>query len=232
MKGQHAARMQKTKISTTEQYRDVLAQNRLFKGLTEEQADRAMQLLKAEFREYRKGEFLHHAGRPMERFGLVLYGAVRVCTDDIEGNRMIMADVPPGVSFGESLSFLEIPEPMIYAYAADDTGVLWLSAKECFQEQSETDLELRNRFTALLADRALAMNDRIQILSKLTLREKLTAFFTIAARNAGNKTFSISMNRDDMAAYIGTNRSALSRALAEMKREGILDYYRNSFQLH
>ena len=232
MKGQHSARMQKTKASATEQYRDVLAQNRLFKGLTEEQADRAMQLLKAEFREYRKGEFLHHAGRPMERFGLVLYGAVRVCTDDIEGNRMIMADVPPGVSFGESLSFLEIPEPMIYAYAADDTGVLWLSAKECFQEQSETDLELRNRFTALLADRALAMNDRIQILSKLTLREKLTAFFTIAARNAGNKTFSISMNRDDMAAYIGTNRSALSRALAEMKREGILDYYRNSFQLH
>ena len=231
MKGQHSGRMQKTKTSATEQYRDVLAQNRLFKGLTEEQADRALQVLKAEFREYRKGEFLHHAGRPMERFGLVLYGAVRVCTDDIEGNRMIMADVPPGVSFGESLSFLEIPEPMIYAYAADDTGVLWLSAKECFQEQSETDLELRNRFTALLADRALAMNDRIQILSKLTLREKLTVFFTIAARNAGNKTFSISMNRDDMAAYIGTNRSALSRALAEMKREGILDYYRNSFQL-
>ena len=64
------------------------------------------------------------------------------------------------------------------------------------------------------------------------IAEKLTAFFTIAARNAGNKIFSISMNRDDMAAYIGTNRSALSRALAEMKREGILDYYRNSFQLH
>ena len=115
MKGQHSARMQKTKTSATEQYRDVLVQNRLFKGLTEEQADRALQLLKAEFREYRKGEFLHHAGRPMERFGLVLYGAVRVCTDDIEGNRMIMADVPPSVSFGESLSFLEIPEPMIYA---------------------------------------------------------------------------------------------------------------------
>lgn len=228
----HSARTQKPKETAEKQYRAVLAQNRLFSGLTEEQTDRALQLLKAEFREYRKGEFLHHAGRPMEKFGLVLYGAVRVCTDDIEGNRMIMADVPPGVSFGESLSFLEIPEPMIYAYAADDTGVLWLSTKECFQEQSESDLELRNRFTALLADRALAMNDRIQILSKLSLREKLTAFFTIAARNAGNKTFSISMNRDDMAAYIGTNRSALSRALAEMKREGILDYYRNSFQLH
>lgn len=232
MKERLSVRKQKPKEPAAEQYRTVLAKNRLFRGLTEEQADRALRLLKAEFREYRRGEFLHHAGQPMERFGLVLYGAVRVCTDDIEGSRMIMADVPPGVSFGESLSFLQIPDPMIYAYAAEDTGVLWLSAKECFAEPDDTGLELRNRFTALLAERALAMNDRIQILSKLTLREKLTAFFTIAARNAGNKTFSISMNRDDMAAYIGTNRSALSRMLAEMKREGILDYYRNSFQLH
>ena len=52
MKGQHSARMQKTKTSAREQYRDVLAQNRLFKGLSIEQADRALQLLKAEFREY------------------------------------------------------------------------------------------------------------------------------------------------------------------------------------
>ena len=77
------------------------------------------------------------------------------------------------------------------------------------------------------------MPDRqLQILSKLTLRKKLIAFFTNASRNAGSRTFSVSMNRDDMADYMGTNRSALSRELAEMKREGILDYYRNSFQLH
>lgn len=214
------------------QYREVIAENRLFKELTAEQTDRALRILKAEFREYRKGEFLHHAGQPMNRFALVLSGAVRVCTDDIEGSRMIMADVSPGVSFGESLCFLRVPEPGIYAYAADDTAVLWLSPEACFSDGATAELELQKRFTALLAERALAMNDRIQILSKLTLREKLIAFFTNASRNAGSRTFSISMNRDDMAVYMGTNRSALSRELAKMKREGILDYYRNSFQLY
>ena len=217
--------------SVSKEYRTVLAENRLFKGMTEEQTECAQQILKAEFREYRKGEFLHHAGQPMNRFGLVLCGAVRVCTDDIEGNRMIMADVSPGVTFGESLCFLEIPEPAVYAYAADATVVVWLSPEACFSDNTDPKLELQKRFTALLAERALAMNDRIQILSKLTLRKKLIAFFTNASRNAGSKTFSVSMNREDMAAYMGTNRSALSRELAEMKLEGILDYYRNSFQL-
>ena len=231
MNRQSTAHLQKRKEPAAERYRAVLAENRLFKGLTEEQTDRALQILKAEFREYRKGEFLHHAGQPMSRFSLVLYGAVRVCTDDIEGNRMIMADVPPGVTFGESLCFLKIPEPMVYACAAEDTGVLWLSPEACFSDRADAELELQRRFTALLAERALAMNDRIQILSKLTLRKKLVAFFTNASRKAGSRTFSVSMNRDDMADYIGTNRSALSRELAEMKREGILDYYRNSFQL-
>ena len=215
-----------------EQHQTVLNKSRLFNGMDSGQTDRALQTLKAEFREYRKGEFLHHAGQPMSRFCLVLYGAVRVCTDDIEGSRMIMADVPPGVTFGESLCFLRIPEPMVYACAAEDTGVLWLSPEACFSDSVDAELELHRRFTALLAERALAMNDRIQILSKLTLRKKLIAFFTNASRNAGSRTFSVSMNRDDMAVYMGTNRSALSRELAEMKREGILDYYRNSFQLH
>ena len=231
MNRQSLTRIQKRKEPAAERYRAVLAEIRLFKGLTEEQTNRALQILKAEFREYRKGEFLHHAGQPMSRFSLVLYGAVRVCTDDIEGNRMIMADVPPGVTFGESLCFLKIPEPMVYACAAEDTGVLWLSPEACFSDRADAELELQKRFTALLAERALAMNDRIQILSKLTLRKKLVAFFTNASRKAGSRTFSVSMNRDDMADYVGTNRSALSRELAEMKREGILDYYRNSFQL-
>ena len=231
MKGLDPAQMRKLKDPAMEPFRAVLGKNRLFRGMTEARMDRALQILRAEYREYRKGEFLHHAGQPMNRFGLVLCGAVRVCTDDIEGSRMIMAEVSPGVTFGESLSFLRIPEPGIYVTAAEDTGVLWLSAEECFSEQADAELELPKRFTALLAERALAMNDRIQILSKLTLRQKLIAFFTSASRSAGSRTFSVSMNREDMAVYMGTNRSALSRELAQMKREGILDYYRNSFQL-
>ena len=39
------------------------------------------------------------------------------------------------------------------------------------------------------------------------------------------------MNRDDTAAYIGANRSALSRELARMKAEGLIDYWKNEVRI-
>ena len=78
--------------------------------------------------------------------------------------------------------------------------------------------------TAMLAKRALAMNDRIQILSKLRLREKLMTYFTELSREQKSKVLTLPFNREDMAAYIGTNRSALSRELSRMKQDGIIDY--------
>ncbi len=43
--------------------------------------------------------------------------------------------------------------------------------------------------------------------------------------------FNLPFDRSDMAVYLGVNRSALSRELSLMKKEGIIDFYKNSFSL-
>ncbi|MDO5445008.1 MAG: Crp/Fnr family transcriptional regulator [Eubacteriales bacterium] len=93
------------------------------------------------------------------------------------------------------------------------------------------DVLLSGRFTAVLAARTLAMNRRIQILSKLTIREKLLTFLSQECAVSGKNTVEITMNREDMAAYLGTNVSALSRELGNMKREGLIDFRKNRFQV-
>ena len=47
----------------------------------------------------------------------------------------------------------------------------------------------------------------------------------------GAVTFCLGLNRENMADYLCVNRSALSRELARMKQEGLLDYYRDTFRL-
>ncbi len=162
---------------------------------------------------------------------MVLSGLVQVLTDDINGNRMIMANVTSGGTFGESLCYLKVKEPEIYIVAQKPSGVLWLSA-EVFRREAETEfgLEMKDRFISMLAERALSMNTRIQILSRLTLRDKLTALFTAFA-DKGGRSVILPFNRADMAAYLGTDRSALSRELSRMKAEGLIDYRKNSFTL-
>ena len=91
--------------------------------------------------------------------------------------------------------------------------------------------ELQGRFTAALAAKALTMNNRIQVLSRLSLRGKLTAYFTELAAAQGSSVIRLPMNREDTAAYIGANRSALSRELAKMKEEGLIDYHKNQIRI-
>ena len=209
-----------------------LKSNPLFARLDEAVLCRQLEVLGAEKALCEKNEMLQSAGKPIRRFGIVLRGAVQVCVDDIEGNRMIMAEVAPGHSFGESLCFLRTKESPVYIFASEDSEVLWLSTEALFSDPADPFLtELQRRFTAALAEKALTMNNRIQVLSRLSLRGKLTAYFTGLAATQGSDVIRLPMNREDTAAYIGVNRSALSRELARMKKEGLIDYRKNEVTL-
>ena len=88
----------------------VLQKNPLFTGLDREELGRMLSAMQAEKTRCERGELLQPAGKPVRRFGLVLSGAVQVFVDDIEGNRMIMAEVAPGHSFGPWTFDLETGE--------------------------------------------------------------------------------------------------------------------------
>lgn len=90
---------------------------------------------------------------------------------------------------------------------------------------------LTDRFLRMLAHRALSMNRRIQTLTRTTLRRKLIAFFSECRDEFGSDAFTVPMDREGLASYLGTNRSALSRELSAMKKDGLIDFRRNEFRL-
>ena len=213
-------------------YEHLLHDSALFRGLDGEELEKALDILGAEYGSYEKGAFLHRPYTEMKKFGFVLSGAVQACMDDVEGNRMIMAEVSPGVTFGESLSLLKNADSPVYVQASAPAELLWLSAEALFVEGPDAlTLRLQKQFAAMLAARTLAMNDRIQVLSKIKLRDKLLTYFTQLSQAQKTHTLLLPMNRDDLAAYLGTNRSALSRELSNMKKEGLIDCQRSSVKL-
>ena len=215
-----------------EEYDSLLRTSALFRGLGGEELKKALDILGAEYGSYEKGALLHRPYTEMKKFGLVLSGAVQACMDDVEGNRMIMAEVAPGVTFGEALSLLKSTDSPVYVQASAPVGVLWLSAEALFDGCGDVlTLRLQKQFAAMMAARTLAMNDRIQVLSKIKLRDKLLTYFTQLSKAQKARTFLLPLNRDDLAAYLGTNRSALSRELSNMKKEGLIDYHGNTVKI-
>ncbi len=206
----------------------------LFAGMQEEEVRYTLSLLAGEERQYSRGAFLHHAGEPLHRFGLVLSGCVGVYADDLDGNQVQMASVGPGETFGESLCYLRLAHAPVYILAVEDSDLLWLHT-DAFRTIGETGdariFPIYHRFVSMLAGRTLAMNDRIQILSKIRLRDKLLTFFAQYARHNGRDTFTIPFDRAGLALYLGTDRAALSRELSAMQKEGLIEFYRNSFRI-
>lgn len=209
----------------------ILQKSRLFEGLSESDFLLALSLTGAREASYSKGELLHKPYTVMREFGIVISGVAEACADDIEGNKIIMADVTEGGTFGESLCFLKTDDSPVYISATRDCTVVWLTPFAIFAGNDVLSRSLAERFTAMLASRTLSMNNRIQILSKLRLRDKLITYFTELSAAAGSLLFTVPMNREDMAAYIGTDRAALSRELSKMKADGLIDYYRSDFKI-
>ena len=223
------------KRNLTEKNYNVLKSNELFCGLEGEALEQALDFFMADTAVYEKGECLHRVGRKMTRFGLVLGGRVQVRMDDIDGNPIIMANVTAGKTFGESLCFLGVEEePVMIQAAVAKTEILWLKTDNIRKKTEDADgknHEMTMRFITLVTGKTLSMNDRIQILSKKSLREKLIVFFSQCAHQYGGNSFVLPFNRNEMAEYLGTNRSALSRELAKMQKEQILRFSKDKFEI-
>lgn len=202
----------------------------LFKELDEAELIEALDFFDAAPKNYKKGEFLQSVLAPFERFGLVLSGSIQVCCDDIDGYPMIMATVGEGDVFGESLCFTRAESP-VYIRAAAESEVLTMTTNKIYFPDSAGALgkELTLRFISILAQKALSMNDRIQILSKITLKEKILTLLNQYRIKFDSNEFSLPFDRSDMAIYLGTDRSALSRELSKLKHLGIIDFHKNKF---
>lgn len=205
----------------------------LFSGMTETEQKNALALFSAAERLHPRGSILASAGGRLERFGLVLSGTVQVSLIDIDGNSIIMASVTAGETFGESLCWLKTEEIPVTITAVSDAEILWLSPENLMPDKPETDLarELKYRFSSMLAGKTLLMNDRIQVLSKPSIRLKLITLLSQYSVRFGSKTFSVPFDRETLALYLGVNRSALSRELSAMQKEGIIEFYKNTFKI-
>lgn len=210
----------------------ILCSSPLFKGFTEDEVKNALGVFNAVEKEYAKNAILATAGDKLSRFGVVLSGTVQVSFTDIDGNLVLMASVTEGDAFAESLCWLKVSEIPVTITACTDARVLWLDPYKLSANcDNELVMELRNRFISILASKTLSMNDRVQVLSKPTLRQKIITLLSQYSNRFSAKTFSVPFDRESLALYLGVNRSALSRELSAMKNEGIIDFYKNTFKI-
>jgi CRP-like cAMP-binding protein len=82
-----------------------------------------------------------------------------------------------------------------------------------------------------LANDNVRANKKIDILYHKSLRARICAFLVMREQMTKSPDFEISMTREELAAYLGVNRSRLSNELSKMRDEGIIFVHKGHFKI-
>ena len=206
----------------------------LFQGLEREEISEVLQKFHGLIKHFSKSDYIYLAGDCVENLCVVLDGTVQMIKEDIWGEKSIIANLGAGSVFAENFLGKLGDRSAVSYFVASDSEILMLPLGRALFEAntaSKASQRLMCNIVSILADNNTRLIEKTEILCKKTLRSKILAYLEQEARNKQSHQFTIPFNRTDLANYLDADRSALTRELARMKDEGIIDYTKNTFTL-
>jgi len=218
----------------TESFIDVLSKNRLFEHIEPENIEPLLKCLNSKLREYSKNECVAQADEKLEHIGIIAKGSACVVKENKNGDRMIMVKLEPGDMFGEVAAFSENPQWPANVYAQTSCQILLIPSGMLYKTCGKAcrfHMILIQNMLKTVAEKALQLNRMVDYLTIKSLRGRICAFLYDNYKKEGKSTFSISMNRNELADFLNVSRPSMSREMGRMKNEGIIDFHRETFKI-
>lgn len=205
----------------------------LFRGCTEEDIVKLAKHLDFRKSRYKKEDVILGAGSIVTDIGLVLSGSVRIEHTDLWGNNSILGITPAGGVFAESYACIPNEPMMVDAIANEDCEVLFLSVSRLFTPCSDCGSQNRiiRNLVMISAGKNLQLSRRSLHTSPKTIRGRLFSYFSQQVSAQGSNTIVLPFNRQQLADYLNLDRSALSKELGKMRKEGLIEYKKNTFEI-
>ena len=143
---------------------------------------------------------------------------------NITGDEVVTEKLNENDLFGTNISLTNYENCQILAKT--DVEVLVIDYKKLMKQENLKyryfNVFFQNIFV-IINKKIKEKNERINILEKKQIREKLLEFFEIEYKKAHTKTITLPFHLKDLADYIAVNRSAMFRELKNMKEEKVIE---------
>ena len=214
---------------------DFLSGTELFSGTSPDEIRMMLGCLGTRSRSYRKGDTVLAEGSVTRSVGLVLEGAVRVESSDVWGNTSVMGQFSRGQTFADAYAALgDTPLLDRVVAASTPTRILFLDVVHIVgrcPRACSYHATVSANLLASVARKNVALGRRIRDAAPKSLRGKLMAYLSTQAKLAGSREFDIPFNRQQLADYLGVDRSALSSVISRLQRENVIRTNRSHFEL-
>ncbi|MCL2071449.1 MAG: Crp/Fnr family transcriptional regulator [Oscillospiraceae bacterium] len=209
----------------------------LFRKLNSSEIRKVCTCFGAYTRNYAKGKTVVREGDVLKQFGVVLGGQARAFKSDVSGKEFTVSVINEGGYIGLLLAGGSSSCPRcspVTVTASDRLTVLFLPLNKLLRQCSgncSAHVKVLGNLIGGISEKAMLLYERIDCLIKPTIREKVSEYLSQQSKLAGGDSFTVAFDREGMADYLNTERSALSRELSKMKNDGLIDYRKSSFKI-
>lgn len=210
-----------------------LAGTPLFQGCPEEAIKALARQLLFRWARYQKGSVIFREGTAVSDLALVRSGSVQIEYNDFWGNRSILGVVEPGGVFAEAYACIPGEPMLVDAVAGEACEILFVSLDRLLDSGlvCESQNQVVRNLLKISARKNLQLSWRSLHTAPKTIRGRLMSYFSQQTAAQGSTSIRLPFDRQQLADYLNVDRSALSKELGKMKREGLLDYHKNVFEL-
>ena len=171
---------------------------------------------------FRPDDVIYDFGDGRGLLGIVSQGSAVVERIDREGGRAILEHLGPGGVFGEMMMFKAAGDDSVVVRAAAPTRVSFLRS-EAVMRRCEHACACHSRMVEnlfrLVTEKATSLSERVEVLSRRSIREKLLRYFQLQAAKGHGPSFQLPFSLSALADYISADRSAMMRELKKMREE-------------
>lgn len=196
---------------------------RLWRTASDEGVERIARA--AAVQEAPRGALLACEGDPADRLGVVVTGKVRVFHSGADGRVIVLEALGTGESFAAVAALAGSRYPA-NVDAATPVTAAWVPREALFKLLAE-EPEIARALIADLAERVIGLTSVVQTLA-LDVPGRLARFLFQRSLAAGEATpggllVPLGMSKADLARSLGTVPETLSRALARLRDDGVLE---------
>ena len=203
-------------------------------NIAQENREAMLKCINAYTKEFTKGDFVLSSEDSPMLMGVLQRGSVHMVTEDMWGSRSLLCMLEPGDLMGETFACAREENYTIGYQAVSDCQVLFMDFGRVMHTcdmMCAFHHRLIENMVKMIAAKNLEFIKKIDVMSKMHMREKILTLLSQYAAAAGSQTFVMPMGRVRMAEYLCVDRSAMSRELAKMAKEGLIEFERSRFTI-
>ena len=209
---------------------ELMGQIDLMKSITPQEIESYLIEGSCKITQYKKNNIVHFVGEVCSKLEIILSGKVVIERIDESGNLMTIAEFLGGDVLGGNLMFSKNPYYPMTVTAKEATLILEINKDRLFRLFSDNH-EFLSSYLEYVSDHTVILGDRIKHYVNRTIRESIISYLNFETKKQNSSIIKLSMTKKALAERIGVQRTSLSRELAKMREDRLIEFNSTSITL-